>query len=1283
VERAASRLASLRSDADSVRVREGAPRAEGEVDLAELDALVADSGGGFVVVRCASASDASTGPLRSALAAHVGRRARAAGRASLQIGENAASDPWHELAVRLGVTTSADPTAVARALAERAASAVVVVREDVPTLWGRSVALDLAAQVDTLGAAGPLVLVLAPRSASELPGVRHVELEEPSSRAALRLFWDALASEAGERMVPSLARVEALERWWAAARATPSDAVAVAPSLSPGASQLLRRLVLAERPWPARDAGKLAPLAACAELDHAGLVEAGAAGAIACAAGARAAADEATREDAAAVADALEVVSPDDPDPWAFARASELHARAGRADRAEAAAVRSLLLAADSTARADFWARWRRTLRLLPPDGAAARLQRSAELGLRVGDVDRALDFARDAVAEAGESHDALLTLGRATAARGDLTTAAIALQKAMERSPGVPARARVAVEMAEVRYLAGDMAEARRHAEAGLAEAGDVATRLGARNVLGKLHLAASAWDEAERHFAADACDAACAGDVSCELRARVNRAIALLSSSRRDEARVMLTAVLEDGERQGELRAISFALANLAAIATLKHEYGEALRLSERSIEVRRRIGERLGLARVIVNLADLRLRVGLIDEAEQALGFGRLACGPGMPATRAVHFALVAARVHLARGRTLEGSVEIGAAIAGAAHSTDGALRGECHRVAARIALEDGDLARASDAIEKARPETGAGRRAELAVLSAALLRARGEAFDEAVREALALARETDDLEAGMEAHVLAHLAAAGAGDGRRAAAHLEAALAVRERLARSIPEALRGRFLARRDLAELARLEEAAAESNGGCDRCGDPACPGCAPATTRSVDADRAFVRGASREPSSRASAPAPALERMVGHHPAMLSLATAIRKVAQTDATVLVHGESGTGKELVAEALHELGPRRAGPLVKVNCAALVETLLLSELFGHEKGSFTGAAARRRGRFEMAEGGTLFLDEIGDISARTQVALLRVLQDRTFERVGGTTPIRANVRVVCATHRDLRAMVARGEFREDLYYRLRGVVLEVPALRQRIEDLPLVAAALLARIGAERGEPPKRLSQAAVEGLAAHAWPGNVRELDNALRAATVFAEGSTVELDDLAANVEGLRALRPANAPAAQPFRPGTDPAFATGVVPPSAPAPSADAPLATAPGPQGSPVDVAYTHIRAGVSLGEMKRLIERDCIARALGESSGNITRAAALLGMKRPRLSQLVKQYGFGAAGDDALGDADGGDSDADLDGAVGCPEQDEGAGCSTRTAAKGPRVASARATSRESR
>jgi DNA-binding NtrC family response regulator len=286
-----------------------------------------------------------------------------------------------------------------------------------------------------------------------------------------------------------------------------------------------------------------------------------------------------------------------------------------------------------------------------------------------------------------------------------------------------------------------------------------------------------------------------------------------------------------------------------------------------------------------------------------------------------------------------------------------------------------------------------------------------------------------------------------------------------------------------------------------------------------------------------------------------------------------------------------------------------------------------------------------------------------VALLRVLQDRTFERVGGTTALRADVRIVCATHRDLPAMVQRGEFREDLYYRLRGVVLEVPPLRDRLDDLPFMADAILERLAAERGAVPKRIAPAALDALARHTWPGNVRELDNALRAAALFAEGPVIQLHDLTSNVGGLSQLASAGATSARSANVaisdranaegecvgpatldsrgqqargsvGTDDAFDDCAMSHS----SKIAQFTSGTG--GSALEVAYAAIRAGISLSDLKRDIERDCIARALAETGGNITRAAGLLGMKRPRLSQLVKQYGLGSAssGAEAEGEAE---------------------------------------------
>jgi len=237
---------------------------------------------------------------------------------------------------------------------------------------------------------------------------------------------------------------------------------------------------------------------------------------------------------------------------------------------------------------------------------------------------------------------------------------------------------------------------------------------------------------------------------------------------------------------------------------------------------------------------------------------------------------------------------------------------------------------------------------------------------------------------------------------------------------------------------------------------------------------------------------------------LVGKSQALHHIVKQLEPIGRSNTTVLVRGESGTGKELLAEAIHLLSSRRAMPLVKVNCAAMVEELLLSELFGHEKGAFTGAVRERKGRFELADGGTLFLDEIGDISPKCQVALLRVLQEREFERVGGVKTLKVDVRVICATNRDLEGAIAQGRFRADLYYRLKGVMLELPALRERLDDLPVLCTHFLERNAKERNEPVKRLAPEALALLEKHTWPGNVRELENVLSAAVIFADGAVV-----------------------------------------------------------------------------------------------------------------------------------------------------------------------------------
>ncbi|MFL5396234.1 MAG: sigma-54-dependent transcriptional regulator, partial [Myxococcales bacterium] len=253
------------------------------------------------------------------------------------------------------------------------------------------------------------------------------------------------------------------------------------------------------------------------------------------------------------------------------------------------------------------------------------------------------------------------------------------------------------------------------------------------------------------------------------------------------------------------------------------------------------------------------------------------------------------------------------------------------------------------------------------------------------------------------------------------------------------------------------------------------------------------------------------------LEGMVGESPELAAVYNVVRQAAPTKATVLILGESGTGKELIAQALHELSPRKDKPFVKVSCAALSETLLESELFGHERGSFTGAVGRKEGRFELADGGTLFLDEIGEISPTVQVKLLRALQTREFERVGGTQTIKVDVRVVAATNRDLGGQAKSGHFREDLFYRLNVVAVTLPPLRNRKGDIPALAAHFIDKYAKNYGKTIEGLAPGTLNALLSHDGPGNVRELENAIERAVVLAQGHEITSDDLPPSLRGSR----------------------------------------------------------------------------------------------------------------------------------------------------------------------
>jgi two-component system NtrC family response regulator len=303
-------------------------------------------------------------------------------------------------------------------------------------------------------------------------------------------------------------------------------------------------------------------------------------------------------------------------------------------------------------------------------------------------------------------------------------------------------------------------------------------------------------------------------------------------------------------------------------------------------------------------------------------------------------------------------------------------------------------------------------------------------------------------------------------------------------------------------------------------------------------------------------------------EGMLGTSPAVQEVFESIRKVAATEAPVLILGESGTGKEMTAIAVHRHSLRKDGPFVAINCGAIPEALLESELFGHERGAFTGAHAQRKGRVELAVGGTLFLDEVGELTPPLQVKLLRFLQEKQIERVGGRSSIPVDVRVIAATNNDLRKTIEEGGFREDLYYRLAVVVLQMPPLRERPQDIPLLAQAFLTRFTNGSGKAPPKLGDDAILALQQHAWPGNIRELENRIKRAAIMVEGRRItaahlELDNMAA-------------PASRTLR--------------------------------------------------DARENVEREMIGQALKRNKGKISRAAPELGVSRPTLYELIEKLGI---------------------------------------------------------
>jgi two-component system NtrC family response regulator len=309
-----------------------------------------------------------------------------------------------------------------------------------------------------------------------------------------------------------------------------------------------------------------------------------------------------------------------------------------------------------------------------------------------------------------------------------------------------------------------------------------------------------------------------------------------------------------------------------------------------------------------------------------------------------------------------------------------------------------------------------------------------------------------------------------------------------------------------------------------------------------------------------------------ALEGLIAASPEMLKVCRTVEKLAPTDVSTLILGESGTGKEVLVKALHNLSDRRDKRLVAINCAAIPEALLESELFGYEKGAFTGAAKTTQGKIEVANGGILFLDEVGDLPQPLQAKLLRFLQERVIERIGGRSEIPVDVRVICATHRDLPELINAGEFREDLYYRINEATIKVPPLRERQGDSLLLARAFLEKFAVQLKRPIKGFTPQAIEAIEAYDWPGNVRELENRVKRAVIMADGTQISLEDL--ELSGR-----------------------------------------------------AEDHAPEPFNLREVRERAESEAIVRALARADGNVSKAAELLGVTRPTLYNLMKKYGFG--------------------------------------------------------
>ncbi len=819
----------------------------------------------------------------------------------------------------------------------------------------------------------------------------------------------------------------------------------------------------------------------------------------------------------------------------------------------------------------------------------------------------------------------------------GDYDRARASLAEARRCVPDAQVIERAAIEGAEAEalYQRAHLDEAAGAAERGLAILGDEPadgterTRIELANLLGKVAVAREDYGAASARFRQTFTAAERAGLGREAARALVNLGHAALRAGDHALAERTLLDATARARDAHDLSHLAVATLNLGVIAHLRSQLGQAIEYYRSCRSLFLRLGNRTQLARVMTNLATLYSAVGDAARAR----------------------AHVAEALHLARAtgseqvlqytRVVEGTVlaHDGQRAAAEAILRDAIVHQRRHGVErstktllelAEIQLLAGDLAAASETMAEVNQNLDQVRAPRIA-LRAKVLRARllgssdhadGIGALEAVRSDI---EKTGDRLLAIEVDEALALAYEQRGQRERARLLMASVEQLRRAVASELPVEMREGFLGRAAaVAAAARPVELVVPSAEAAPAVRPSHPP--VPAVARNPEWERKYAS-------------------IVGCSPKLHRVFHILDRVSQSDSTVLIVGESGTGKELVAEAVHKNSPRARGPFVKLNCAALVESLLLSELFGHERGAFTGAHQRKAGRFEMAAGGTIFLDEIGDISPKTQVSLLRVLQAREFERVGGGRPIKLEARVVCATNRNLAQMVREGTFREDLYYRLKGLSIELPPLRERPDDIEALALGFLERYALESGTPAKSLSRETVAMMGRYAWPGNVRELENVVRSVALFADTPTIEphhfdeyrelFEDAPAfggaavsepelpaptrvEVPVIVSTRPER-PAVAEVLPVSRVAEAPRPTLPAGPAVAAVVPAAPAPATDDGTMLSPIFH--GGVPLAELKKKIQAEAIARALKLSRGNITKAAEILGMKRPRLSQII--------------------------------------------------------------